>query len=124
MSTNRLSYRVWCSNKGEWERDPVTMGENGILMQWVEQTRTFMPCRSENHPVMQSTGLEDERGKEIFEGDIIKDSMYQSEVFFSHGSFMVWIGSGMYLELSQMGNEWEIIGNIHENPELSICDKP
>lgn len=74
--------------------------------------------------IMQSTGLTDYKGKEIFEGDVVKMSMN----YYSHPTYYEVVRSigGTYrLESSQHGCElWlrhadcYIVGNIYENPEL------
>jgi len=101
--------------------------------------------------VMQSTGLKDKNGKEIFEGDIVavpyitplgelggvEDKDARSAVGFEHGQFVLlrkpqsqsivaWCRKEEGEYVSNFGNlkvlydqtELEIIGNIHENPEL------
>lgn len=74
--------------------------------------------------LMQSTGLEDKNGKEIFEGDIVKmaKDVYSDLTYYK----IVRHRGGAYrLESNQHGCElWlrhtncEVIGNIYENPEL------
>ena len=80
--------------------------------------------------VGQYTGLTDKNGKKIFEGDIVRDD-YESGVY----ARVAWLpqGCGWYLVYSQgdrrMGHRargcgyqqdvlLEVIGNIHDNPEL------
>ena len=59
-------------------------------------------------PIMQFTGLKDKNGKEIYEGDIMKNYDYH---------FFV-------VEWNKKNARWdncfgrEVIGNIYENPEL------
>ena len=85
--------------------------------------------------IMQSTGLKDKNGVEIFEGDIVvgqqhlttdsstpfeikglvryskRNTMfYLDEKSFGHDKFMHLLGSSIY--------QYEVIGNIYENPEL------
>ena len=82
--------------------------------------------------LMQSTGLEDKNGKEIFEGDIISDG-HMSRGIRHHQTlgFYTIDGSGVegffgdtasledFEEVSKYTSEnIEIIGNIYENPEL------
>lgn len=76
--------------------------------------------------LMQSTELKDKNGKLIFEGDIIEsdDKSYQAKVEWvgSRAGFMrvpvkAWMGSGV-LEEADAERYMEIIGNIHEHPEL------
>lgn len=70
----------------------------------------------------QFTGLYDKNGKEIYEGDILKNPDYE-EVFFVeyHDGVAGYVGwgddkiAGCYLIT---GDDIEVIGNIHENPEL------
>ena len=74
--------------------------------------------------LMQSTGLKDKNGKEIFEGDIVEmaKDVYSDLTYYE----IVRHRGGAYrLESNQHGCElWlrhtncEVIGNIYENPEL------
>jgi len=73
-------------------------------------------------PLMQFTGLKDKNGKEIYEGDILTYNGITSngnriirEVNYNAANAR--FQSGMYL-LTQSIELSEIIGNIHENPEL------
>lgn len=74
--------------------------------------------------IMQSTGLTDYKGKEIFEGDVVKMSMnYYSPP--NYYEVVRSLGGTYRLESEQHGCElWlrhadcYIVGNIYENPEL------
>lgn len=68
--------------------------------------------------IMQSTGLLDKNGKEIYEGDIIRDSDGSAEVKWSQEDcgFIAWYNQFNILNFPK---DVEIIGNIYENPELT-----
>ena len=76
--------------------------------------------------LMQSTGLKDKNGKEIFEGDIL-DYKGRKALVRWHGSYASFIYRFVD-EPHKRNTEWkplylaymkcEIIGNIYENPEL------
>lgn len=71
---------------------------------------------------MQFTGLLDKNGKEIYEGDLLHNSM-DKEPFY----IIQWDSRNACFELGDDGNNlakfavhefWEVIGNIYKNPEL------
>lgn len=72
--------------------------------------------------LMQYTGCKDMKGKEIYEGDIVKyrNNLYQVEwVFFSF--YIHRIDGRILKELEKVAIDekgMELIGNIYENPEL------
>ena len=77
--------------------------------------------------VGQYTGLKDKNGKRIFEGDIAKVMQGKDKdiayVGFENGAFMLYPKTGNIYERTLWEywyNDWdvEVIGNVHDNPEL------
>ena len=80
---------------------------------------------NENATIMQSTGLFDKNGKEVFVGDIIKCTRgCPHEVYLEKEYGGSYIGGmpAIYLKGLLSGYAWtedeEIIGNVYENPVL------
>ena len=69
--------------------------------------------------LMQYTGMPDKNGKEIYESDILRGDHTDPNcmVKFKDGCFGIDSEDG-WLDLKQFCHEEEVIGNIHENPEL------
>ena len=73
--------------------------------------------------LMQSTGLKDKNGNEIFEGDILgtKDGLLNGVVEY-RSNLGMWTNSlisyNNFERLCNVAGNREIIGNIYENPEL------
>lgn len=79
--------------------------------------------------LMQSTGLKDKNGQEVFVGDIIKCTRgCPHEVYLEkeYGGTFVGGMPAVYLKGLLSGYAWtgdeEIIGNVFENPELLEAD--
>jgi hypothetical protein len=64
----------------------------------------------------QFTGLLDKNGKEIWEGDIVDGRRYWRPKLF--GRRVARMDSLGLNDLERWHNDIEIIGNIHENPDL------
>ena len=79
--------------------------------------------------VGQYTGLTDRNGREIYEGDIIRYGEFIYHVVeFKHGMFGYTLPDGWFVGYGGNSNfsfnpldkskEHEVVGNIHDNPEL------
>ena len=129
-----IKFRAWDKEKGkmfypdckgiEINFDGVCEGKNW----YIRDTRWKADCGVTSHLtgiLMQFTGLKDKNGKDIYEGDIAKFGSrlgFISEVKWlpKNSGFLIkdkW-GEWQWLYDVVASTSFEIIGNIHENPNL------
>ena len=79
--------------------------------------------------LMQSTGLIDKNGKEVFENDVIRDSdgfegiVQYDESYGVYGiAYLPTLSNGIDMTFEELKdnyrNKFEVVGNIYENPEF------
>lgn len=114
----KIKFRAWDSE----EKNYIFFDAlGGILAECDEVYRQRCVDKFE-----QFTGLRDKNGKEIYEGDIVQSKNHnpdKMEIRFIEGGFCAWWGNDDYpIDINQfydsLGCCIEVIGNIHENPEL------
>ena len=74
--------------------------------------------------LMQSTGMKDKNGVEIYEGDVLFHPLQgRRKVFYPYSETVASYGlrnidNGFGSTLQDSNAVWEVIGNIYESPEL------
>ncbi|HEU6618239.1 TPA: hypothetical protein VV320_002018 [Streptococcus pneumoniae] len=115
---NEMNYKVMVGNCD-------TDDENWTCpIIWIEEEKDWLHF-DDYECIMQSTGLKDKNGKEVFIGDIVKCTRgCLHEVYLEKEYGGTYIGGmpAVYLKGFGDGYAWmeyeEIIGNVYENPEL------
>ena len=120
-------FRVW--HKTWKEMGKVTCihfeDKQSVISMFCEEEQASSALLDDEVILMQSTGLKDKNGKEIFVGDIIKCTRgCPHEVYLEkeYGGTFVGGMPAIYLKGIKEGYAWtgeeEILGNIYENSEL------
>ena len=119
-------FRAWDTTKKEMFKDTFAITESGEVVT-VEQgfvTDTPDYVFVDHLVIMQSTGLKDKNGKEIFEGDVLKNNKYITSVFYEDGAYCVKFrrtpNTTVTMNVISFIEKYKtrIVGNIYENPEL------
>ena len=125
-----IKFRAWDSlTKRMWTPDFVSQQGLAGMSLGTKAHPNDLVYDKDRFPVMQYTGLKDKDDKEIYEGDILRQTesvfcmpvVFQSVVEYQPGGF--WFRG---IDFNITDCNWhqfnaqnrEVIGNIYENPEL------
>ena len=116
--SREIKFRAW----HEDAKDMVWfgLGENLFHALNIETNERFTLDLTDGHPIMQYTGLKDNNGVEIYDGDILRGIAGNYVVIWSASELGCgWkkIRGGSVTDIGT-GHESEVIGNIYETPEL------
>lgn len=107
-------FRAWYTPfKGKKFGQEMIHGRAGSLISHAEMS-------PEKYVLMQSTGLKDKNGVEIFEGDIVVIEYsrvgyrYYEKIIYENGAFLAGDDDWLF----NVKDSCEVCGNIYENPEL------
>lgn len=117
-NNDRFRFRVWNKKRKQW-----------YSYLCLDCLSGHIPGLNEDNDIVeQCTGLKDKNGKLIYEGDIIDFSIFGQEYTTRKGlikyakedaCFGVFFSNNLCLCFNRVAEETiEVIGNLHENPEL------
>lgn len=143
-----IKFRAWNERKGWKNKDGsdcVPQMEYDGFVIYPDGKKEFpqggwdLSGRDEEMTLMQYTGLKDKNGKEIYEGDILKFLVHYPADFQERNPYkrygricgpVLWEEGWLYADKKEhngqddmllyqsSSQEFEIIGNIYQNPEL------
>lgn len=134
-----IKFRAWDNDDEYMEYTDnnlvVSFSDEGVDV--TDHTTFGHSCTAmEDFELMQSTGLKDKNGTEIYEGDIVKvliedekpkimkDKTYVGVVVYNQGTFDIKISKHIYLGIipimyiSDIDCTFEILGNKYQHPHL------
>lgn len=126
-----IKFRVWNRQSKKYiTGNRVRVDGDGLLyIDRITVKNCFRPPHTRKNPwfiVEQYTGLKDKNGTEIYEGDVVETPEYPGKIVYNkkYACFELWRprSSDCFIALTHQQDidmgDLEVIGNIHENPEL------
>ena len=132
---NRYLYRAKRCDTGEWITGiGISERKHGVTLVWKSEDGCLYETYVDPSTICQCTGLKDKNGKLIFENDIVDGHIKRGAAFYQ--CIVLWneckarfdvrameLNFPMTLDectddISICGLDYEVIGNIFDNPEL------
>jgi uncharacterized phage protein (TIGR01671 family) len=119
-----LEFRVWNEiyKRFVYSNDFNELENKSRLSQFFDWAKKY----ASKYPIQQYVGLEDKNGRKIYEGDIVErefneygnEFVYYNEIVFDNGTFGFCLERGELIFQLIKPQEYEVVGNIFENPKL------
>ena len=127
-----VRYRAWDSVKKEMFKDTFAITESGQVVVVEQESVASSPdyVFVDHLVIMQSTGLKDKNGRDIFEGDVLeiedegevlgnaKLTWDKERAVFMIEAISVDDIAPFHEILSDESYSYRVVGNVYENPEL------
>lgn len=128
-----MKFRVWDKSINYMDyRVRVTTTDDYIKVEVLDAFSDWRELKEGQYELMQSTGLVDENGEEIFEGDILtdegsfaSDSWDYATIEFDETDYtyyITWKNEGICESITECEN-YAVAGNIYENRDLMIEER-
>lgn len=122
LDNDKWAYGSFCMDALEQKNG--LCGVDGFIRRYDADVGKMQMHEVDRETAGQFTGLTDKNGKKIFEGDIVYSISYNKKGivkwYEEHGAFMIYCHKEreVYLLYDNDFSKIEVIGNIHDNPEL------
>ena len=119
-----ILFRGKRTDNGEWIYGDIFRHDGVISYIWQHPADGSMLCYNlDPSTIGQYTGLKDKNGKKVFEGDIVRKTNEgrHPKIFIANIRTCFYTNEEVYyspFDHFTESCEYEIIGNIHDNPEL------
>jgi len=126
-----IKFRAWDCQNNKWIKSTKLLKQTFLDLEFSLVHDYFLDeftIERNAWIIEQYTGLKDKNGKEIYEGDILRSKSWGNSRTLNPYHVVEWVGVG-WCAVGYNGvhkvrpsldvkKDFEIIGNIHENPEL------